>query len=198
MNQPTKQTLRKTLRLRRLQLSSSAQQEKALQLANILITLPEFLFSQHIAVYWPNDGEISPLPLVKLADSLGKQCYLPMLDPINTQHLLFADYRVGDPLLPNRFGILEPKWDKKTIPAWALNIVFAPLVGFDDKGRRLGMGKGYYDRTFSFMNKDLGNRPRNPKLVGLAYECQHVAELPKDAWDIPLTGIATEQRYISI
>jgi 5-formyltetrahydrofolate cyclo-ligase len=67
-----------------------------------------------------------------------------------------------------------------------------PLVGFDASGNRMGMGGGYYDRTFSF--KSLKKGLRGPTLIGLAHEIQRVEELPVESWDIPLTAIVTDQK----
>ena len=68
-----------------------------------------------------------------------------------------------------------------------------PLVGFDRRGRRLGMGGGFYDRTFAFSRI----RPRlAPKLIGLAHDLQRVQQLPVEPWDVPLHGVVTDrQRY---
>ena len=65
-----------------------------------------------------------------------------------------------------------------------LDVVITPLVAFDEYGHRIGMGGGYFDRTFSF----LGNRQSwfHPKLVGLAFACQKVEKIQPNPWDIRL------------
>jgi 5-formyltetrahydrofolate cyclo-ligase len=69
-------------------------------------------------------------------------------------------------------------------------LVLVPLVAFDVHGMRLGMGGGYYDRSFAFrMTEGYASKPA---LVGLAYEIQKVAALEQRAWDVPLDGIVTE------
>jgi 5-formyltetrahydrofolate cyclo-ligase len=84
---------------------------------------------------------------------------------------LFSIYEPDDVLKKNRFGILEPEINfKKIIPAWALDIVFTPLIAFDSEGNRLGMGGGFYDRTFSFLHN---SKRSHPHLIGLAYEFQN-------------------------
>ena len=69
-----------------------------------------------------------------------------------------------------------------------MKLVFMPLVGFDILGGRLGMGGGYYDKTFA---------TRESLLVGLAHDCQKVDSLPIESWDVPLDAIATDSLYIS-
>ena len=65
-----------------------------------------------------------------------------------------------------------------------------PLVAFDDRGRRVGMGGGYYDRTFAARR---GRRAlRRPRLVGVAFGFQRRDALPGAAWDVPLDAAVTE------
>lgn len=140
---------------------------------------------------------MDPSLIFKRAWSMGKRCFLPVLHPIKKQSLWFVEYTPEDTLIKNRFKILEPCLrNKKPIPAWALDLVFTPVVAFDKELHRLGMGHGYYDNTFAFLKDKKGEVRKVPALVGLAYEFQRVKTLPLDAWDIPLTGIATEKGII--
>jgi 5-formyltetrahydrofolate cyclo-ligase len=88
-------------------------------------------------------------------------------------------------------GIPEPeRTHHQRIRPTALDLVLTPLVGFDDTGHRLGMGGGYYDRTFGFLNKR--TRWRKPRLMGLAYELQRCQTLTRASWDVDLDAVATE------
>ena len=76
------------------------------------------------------------------------------------------------------------------ISANFLDIVFVPLVAFDLNGFRIGMGSGYYDRTFE---KKLAIKdPKYPVLIGLAYEFQKQECLNHQPWDVPLDMVVTE------
>jgi 5-formyltetrahydrofolate cyclo-ligase len=70
-----------------------------------------------------------------------------------------------------------------------LDYVLFPLVGFDAQGSRLGMGGGFYDRTFAQTTR----WPKRPKLIGVAHDCQKVATLPLEPWDITLEAVVTDQ-----
>ena len=65
-----------------------------------------------------------------------------------------------------------------------------PLVGFDARGNRIGMGKGFYDRHFAY--RLLLTHMRRPALIGIAFAVQAVAELPTAPHDVPLDAIVTE------
>lgn len=188
----SRSTLRKQLRQQRRSLSFEAQQQAAEQLALQLLTHPDLHRARHVAIYLPNDGEIDPRLYMDIARRKGLTFYLPVLHPIHTGTLVFSPFDTGVELKPNRFGILEPPFSMgQKRPAWALDAVLFPLVGFDEQGGRLGMGGGFYDRTFAFTRV----RPRlAPKLIGLAHEFQKVEALPTEPWDIPLHGVVTDQR----
>jgi len=178
-------------------LSPAIQHQNAIALVPIIQALPLFIECRHLAVYCPIKGEMSPLPILELALRQGKHCYLPVIHPDQTGHLAFVEVKTDDPLTPNRFGILEPVYEPtRTLLPEALDVVLTPLVAFDNQGRRLGTGGGYYDRTFSFLKRD--PKPKKPALIGLAYAFQHIQELPEESWDILLTGILTENQFIPI
>jgi 5-formyltetrahydrofolate cyclo-ligase len=106
---------------------------------------------------------------------------------------LFIEHRKGEPLINNQFSIPEPsiRLRQPTKP-WALDLVIMPLVAFDADCNRLGMGGGYYDRTFAYLNKR--RFWRKPILIGVAHECQRVANLESEVWDIPLDAVVTEEK----
>ena len=192
----TRADLRKSLRRKRRQLSASSQHIAASKVCRQIAVGKLFLAAQRIAFYLPVDGEIDPSPLIRRALKMGKSCYLPVLAPNPKIKLGFSALHLGDLLVANRWGIYEPADAiRNLIPAWSLDLVFTPLVGFDVKGSRLGMGKGYYDRTFSF--KSTFNRAR-PTLVGLAHECQKLEDIPIDHWDVPLDMIVSDKEIYTI
>lgn len=188
-----RQQLRQQMRAQRRALSRIEQTLAAARLARHFSRNPLFQRARRIAFYLANDGEISPAPLLDKALAMGKNCYLPVLHPLRHNRLWFVRYRPGCPMSRNRFGIDEPQ-DKLNprVPAWSLDLVLLPLVAFDTDGGRLGMGGGFYDRSFAFKQ---GRRPaRKPRLIGLAHQLQRVDRLATASWDIPLAGIATDRQ----
>ncbi|WP_286804998.1 MULTISPECIES: 5-formyltetrahydrofolate cyclo-ligase [unclassified Marinimicrobium] len=194
---PDKKQLRQRLRARRNGLTAQEHRDAAHAVARQISRTAEFIRSRRIAVYWPNDGEIDPTPIVERAWQLGKQCYLPVLHPIQPRRLWFVLWQRDTPLYPNRYGIPEPNpYREPRLAAPFLNLVLLPLVGFDANGGRLGMGGGFYDRTFAFKAGD-GHIPGyGPDLFGLAHACQEVPALPIEPWDIPLTAVVTDRGVV--
>ena len=191
---PTRSEQRKQLRARRRALTESERLERSEALFRHLTRQPLFRNTTRIAAYLPADGEVDTRSLIELAWRMGKQVYLPVLVPFLQNRLWFARYEPGTPLVRNRFNISEPEIvHRQRVPAHGLDLVLAPLVGFDDSGNRLGMGGGFYDRSFDFLlRRDCWRKPR---LVGLAFEFQQLPQLPAQPWDVPLTAVATDTHW---
>ena len=141
---------------------------------------------QRIALYAAMPEELDASPLIELALARGCEIYLPRIDRhTGCIHFVASEGTTR----PNHLGIDEPV-GRRTIGARWLDLVFLPLVGFDAHGLRLGMGGGYYDRTFAFLN--LRNAWRAPRLIGIAYQLQHVALIEAEPHDVRLDAVVTE------
>lgn len=185
-------SLRREMRAKRRALSAAEGHKASQQAARQLSRQGIFLRARHVACYLANDGELSPQPLMEMAWRMGKQVYLPVLSESHHNHLLFAPYAAGDKLVPNEFGILEPvKALHEYAPLMRLDLVLTPLVAFDGRGNRLGMGGGFYDRTFAFLRRR--HAWLKPRLIGMAHGFQEVDGLSRQPWDVLLRGILTEQ-----
>lgn len=185
--------LRQRLRTLRRALPLASQQQAALAVADRLTDWSVFTAAHRIAAYWACDGELSPMPLLERAWAANQQIYLPVLTDTPPQSLQFAPYRPDTPLRRNRFNIPEPdvpptRW----LEAPELDLVLTPLVAFDRFGNRLGMGGGFYDRSFAFQRDPDLRRYRRPYLLGLGYEFQKVSALRRQSWDVPLDAAVTE------
>ena len=185
--------LRQRLRALRRELSPAVRRQAALAVARRLQDWPPWTGARRIAGYWACDGELDPAPLLERAWAAGQQVYLPVLAEAPALALQFAPYVPGAPLRRNRFRIPEPDVSAEHwLRPEELDLVLTPLVAFDDKGTRLGMGGGFYDRAFAF-RRDPGYRGDRPVLLGLGYEFQRVPEQIRQPWDVPLDAAATEE-----
>lgn len=186
-----RQTLRQNILHQRQQLTIVEQEIAANKITQQLQQSSIFQNSQHIALYIANKGEIDTNAILQIAWQQNKKCYLPVL---HEQSLQFVRYKKNDVLRPNRFNILEPEVaTDKIIAPEDLDLVLTPLVAFDLHGNRLGMGKGYYDRAFEFLQSI--QRPTKPFLLGIAYELQKVNEIAAEKWDVKLDAVLTEKHF---
>jgi len=176
--------LRQQLRQRRRDLPAAVRLAAAEHLADGLLALPFAPTQGHVAGYWAMDGEIA-LHRWQMQLPAGLTYCLPIL---HEKTLRFAPWRPGQTLTTNRFGIPEPDLAlDDTLAPEQMALVVAPLVGFDAQGRRLGMGGGWYDRSFAFRHQ----RPAPPWLVGVGFSVQQVDDLTVQPWDVAVDAICT-------
>jgi 5-formyltetrahydrofolate cyclo-ligase len=185
--------IRQEVRDKRNQLSDLYQQEQAVLLREKLIKLTGVIHTKKIAIYLTNDGELKTQPFINWCWKNEISVYLPVIHPFSKGHLLFIQYTETSILIKNKYGISEPKLDvRNIITVDKLDIIFTPLVAFDKRGNRLGMGGGFYDRTLAtWYLQYQQNKQTKPVPIGLAHDCQNVSSIPIETWDIPLPRIVT-------
>lgn len=194
MTRLNKPAVRRSMRRARRNLGPGLQTRAAERLLQLLSPHPLLRSSSRIALYLPQDGELDPRPLARQLWQRRQQVFLPVIEPVRgaSPRLRFAPWTSSTRLQPNRFRIPEPL--TPTYPGWSLDLVLMPLVAFDRQGNRLGMGGGFYDRTFD----QLRPWPRQPGLIGLAHSLQEMPELPAAPHDVPLHAVVTDREFIQI
>ncbi len=136
-----------------------------------------------IAAFIGTRGEVDLTSFLN-AQAATIQIALPVVgDEKGTMEFHRYDPAAG--LTTNRYGILEPAGDTCTVSAGEIETMLMPLVAFDSRGNRLGMGGGYYDRF-------LAGHSRRPYLLGVAFACQQADALAAEAWDVRLDAVVTE------
>lgn len=184
MADPLKVALRTTMKQVRTTLSISYQASSSNQVCNRIRTLEQYRRAKRIALYFSVNGEIDLSALWNSAPMQGKFCYFPALNEDET--LSFLPATPSTTFNDNKYGIPEPDVSHDlAIPVEELDLIIMPLVAFDIRCTRLGMGSGYYDRTLK--DKKTGN------FFGVAYQFQRVDFIREDPWDVPLDAVITQQ-----
>jgi len=189
---PDRAALRKALRARRRRVSPDERTRIGQLVAQNADRYLHLRPGLRIAIYIPMPSELDTSALIELARHRNCTLYVPRID----RHSLGRKMRFVEltgPQRRNRLGIHEPE-GSTTIGAKWLDVVFLPLVGFDARGVRLGMGGGYYDRAFAF--RRWRTAWQSPRLIGLAYSFQQVESLTAEAHDVRLDSVITEDRII--
>jgi 5-formyltetrahydrofolate cyclo-ligase len=187
---PEKSRLRAELRAARATVSPTLAAEAASAIADraLALTLEKLEHPAPVALYAPLPGELDCFPLLAALARLGYPTLLPVAGEKATP-LTFRLWRPGAPLVAGRFGLSEPS---ASAPEMRPEILFLPLLGFDNEGARLGFGGGYYDATLA--------RLREKGLtaaIGLAFSCQQAKEIPRERHDQKLDFVVTETRVFS-
>jgi 5-formyltetrahydrofolate cyclo-ligase len=190
-----KAILRKQLRAQRRSLRAADHGRRSRLAAKALASLPMFRTGKRIAVYLPFDRETDTAALIRAARRRGVRLYVPVI--VDRRHARIRFYPLGGATRRGVFGIAVPSSLTRPVsPRW-LNLVVIPLVGVDTRGRRLGMGGGFYDRALEFRRRR--RHWPGPHLAGLAFDCQRAAENFAEVWDVCLDSLSTEaglQHYL--
>ena len=178
--QQEKQRLRRLMRTRFQAQSAAERREASLCLHRHLLQSVLWQTAWRIAFFASTPEEVDLFPLLEEAFRQGKQVYLPRFLPEKGMYRLVR-LEAMDRLRPGRFGILEPASDQPP-PTHALDLILVPGLAFDEKGRRLGRGKGFYDRL---LREYTGAR------CGVAFDWQVVPQVPAGPMDVKMDWLLT-------
>ncbi len=185
MSRELKKKIRKEILRKRKSLDPRERLELSRLVLERLFSLEEFREAKKVFLYVSKADEVDTVPLIRTCLEEGKEVFAPF---VRGSDMDFARVSSVQELVKGRFGILEPK-NKEPVPPETADIVVVPGVVFDEKGHRIGRGKGYYDRY-------LKRVPREVPRVALAFDFQVLPEIPSAPSDEKVDIIVTEKRII--
>ncbi len=147
--------------------------------------LPEWRAARRILGFAPMAAEIDLWPALVQALADGKVVALPRYDPATASYVAAQVRNLEQEVVSGAFGLREPA---AVCPVWPwnqLDFILVPGLGFDPGGRRLGRGKGYYDRMLS---------AAAGVFCGVAMDWQVKPTIPAETHDVILTCILTPTR----
>ncbi|AYN24664.1 5-formyltetrahydrofolate cyclo-ligase [Buchnera aphidicola] len=145
--------------------------------------------SKNIACFLSFDGEINTYPLILKLWLKKKNVFLPIISSMFSKKLFFVRFTSQSILYYNQYNILEPFYNIQDIILESnLDLIIVPLVAFDHKGVRLGMGGGFYDRFLMHW------KTKKFIPIGIAYDFQRVNYIPRQPWDVSLPIVLTPNK----
>jgi 5-formyltetrahydrofolate cyclo-ligase len=186
----SKQEIRSKILAKRNSLSEEQIKEKSLLIAEKLFSLPEFSNAKTIMPYSSFGSEVQTENIILKALELGKKVVLPATDFKNHRMRLFQISSLQE-LSENSRGIKEPaENNEKEVSSKELDIIVIPGIAFDERGHRIGFGKGFYDIFLKQVSAE-------SEIVALAFEFQLLNEnIPEEQHDVRVKKIVTEKRIV--
>jgi 5-formyltetrahydrofolate cyclo-ligase len=189
--------LRQLTRTRVAQITPEQRSALSAAVTDQLLSRPEWQRAQRILGYLPLKDELDLSPVLESALAAGKTVALPRYLPDQGAYCaaLITDHFATDnfsSLSPGAFGIPEPSASAAIMPLNQLDFVLVPGVAFDASGRRLGRGKGFYDRLLANVN--------NADCIkcGIAADEQIVTGIPAEPHDITMDFVLTPTRWYAV
>jgi 5-formyltetrahydrofolate cyclo-ligase len=150
-----------------------------------LYRLIKELDAKTIMLYIPLGIEVDIMPLIKTLRAEKRELFVPFMEG---ESFRLVKYRL--PLIKKRFGIKEPKYSnqhrKKEIE---LSIV--PIVGTDPTFRRIGFGRGMYDRFFEQERKNI------KKIVFVSRILSISSQIVTDHYDLKADIVITPEAILN-
>ena len=174
-------------------------QRKALSNSELAIAGEKLLanckpFIDHVKSVAGYQAMLGEIPLNAVFDYCHQNNITTLLPIMRDQALMFAPFDSSTSFSVKQYGIQEPDVPESD---WLrpndLDLVLVPLVAFDATCNRIGMGGGFYDRSFEFRKTKAGP----PNLVGVAHALQQVDDVFAQSWDVALDSIATDARVVA-
>jgi 5-formyltetrahydrofolate cyclo-ligase len=171
-------------------LSAKEIAEKTAAIENRLFDFANFLESKITLLYVNNEHEVLTENIIKRAYVYNKIVVLPAYNAENFEMELKKVDNIEKDLVPGPRDILQPDESRcKDVPIDKIDIAIIPAVALDEKGGRIGSGKGYYDRLIPTL-------AITTRKVALAFEAQIVPQVPIESHDRHVDIIITENRVI--
>ena len=155
------------------------------KLCDVMRAQPVWQRSRHVLLFAPlaDEPEITPL----IDDAMLRKLIVAVPRFNSERGRYFAALLTARAAMdPGPFGALEPDAGSPAIPLNQLDLVLVPGIAFDLAGRRLGRGKGFYDRLLTEVS---GHK------CGVAFDEQIVAEVPEEPHDVRVDSILTPSRW---
>jgi 5-formyltetrahydrofolate cyclo-ligase len=145
--------------------------------------------ARSILFYSPLPVEIDLSPLLAEAMAEGKTVALPRFVASSGTYEAAQVSHPWRDCAPGQFGIVEPAARCPSFPLMRLDLVLTPGLGFDVSGRRLGRGRGFYDRLLAAI---AGAK------CGVAFDQQIAGQIPAETHDVCMNYILTPTRWVDV
>ena len=181
-----KAALRQSVRNALKKLSPADRLAGSMQACTRLQHEPVWRKATWVMLYSPLPDELDVLPLLQEALVAGKKLVLPRFDQVLNGYVACHVLNLKDDLQAGHYGIREPRDNCPVIGLNRLDFVLVPGVAFAMDGRRLGRGKGVYDRLLTSVRGCT---------CGAGFDEQVVDDLPVEPHDVRLNCILTPTRW---
>lgn len=153
-----KEVLRK--KYKTLRKSIQNKENKSLIITNKIVNHSKFKTAQIVALYMNNEDEVITKYIIEECFNQNKKVCIPKV--IGPHEMNFFYITKNEKLELSKFNILEPN-NYNLVLKEDIELMIVPGICFDQKGGRIGYGKGFYDNYL----KDI-----SPYKIGICFKEQ--------------------------
>jgi 5-formyltetrahydrofolate cyclo-ligase len=173
---------RKELRARVSALGPAERRAEAAVVEALVGGHPRWQAAACVGLFVPLPDELPLDGLRERAWAEGRTVALPVWREATADYGFAVVRHAGELRVGGRYGIAEPGAGCPELPVERLDFVVVPGIAFDLMGRRLGRGRGFYDRLLAHVRG---------WTCGVGFGCQMIPEVPVEPHDLTLNLVVT-------
>ncbi|MDD2283835.1 MAG: 5-formyltetrahydrofolate cyclo-ligase [Paludibacter sp.] len=176
-----KNIVRAEVKARKKNITESFKKEQATAVYGKIEQMPEFIKAKTVLMYWSVSDELPTHHFIR------KWCHAKniLLPVVKGEHMTIRPFISEEMLVQGNFRIMEPKSGHDYLKA--VDLVIVPGIAFDRKKRRIGRGKGYYDKYL---------KSKSIIKWGIGFDFQLYESIPSASFDIKMDRIITPSETI--
>lgn len=166
-------------------LPREAREERSRSICERLMAMPEWADAETVLAFVSMPREVQTRPAVEAAWAAGKTVAAPRMNA-TFDDLELRAWRPDDALEESGMMFLQPPEEAPPVADDAVDLVLVPALAVDDRGHRIGYGKGFYDRLLPRLERAL--------TVALVFDFERIAEVPDREGDVAVDVVVTDAR----
>ena len=182
-----KDEIRYRMRQVRRAIPEAARAERCARIHASLFATDAWKASKTVMLFASMRAEVDTFTMEARARSEGKTIACPRM----TEDLSELDPRVWEPgIVPVEQGRMapEPPANAPSIDPLSIDLIIVPCVAMDERGARIGYGRGFYDRFLA--------RTPQAHRIAVAFDFQLIAEVPETEGDVRVDMLITDARVL--
>lgn len=184
-----KQEIRQRRLAVRKALPKEARRERSAKIAERVLALPEWASAKTVLAFVSMAREVQTGPIVERAWAEGKRVATTRMNE-TFDDLELRAWAEGDALEESGMMFMQPLAEAPPVPEDEVDLVLVPALAIDERGHRIGYGKGFYDRLLP----RLGGARR----VAVVFDFEIITEVPNREGDEPVDVVVTDGRVLRI
>lgn len=182
-----KTEIRARRRAMRRALPADARERRSDSITERVLSLDEWRDAAMILTFVSKRTEVQTGRLVEHAWRAGKRVATTRVTPEGDELTLHL-WASGDELEDSGLRFRQPLASAERVAEESVDLVLVPALAVDERGHRIGYGRGFYDRLLP--------RLTNALRVALVFDFERIAEVPARDGDEPVDVIVTDERVV--
>ena len=184
-----KMEIRSRRRATRRALPADARDRRSAEICQRVLELPEWAEAKTVLAFVSMRREVQTGNIVRAAWAQGKRVATTRMTA-SRDDLELREWEEDTELEESGMMFLQPGERAAPIEEASVDLVLVPALAVDERGHRIGYGKGFYDRLLPRLTRALR--------VALVFDFERIVEVPNHSGDVPVHLLITDQHTLRL